>query len=70
MDVLLADPRRHQTGARESPEAAFADVARGNSDPPSPPGTAERRPKLVGWLIVVIIVLAIIGLVAVVRAVL
>jgi hypothetical protein len=32
-------------------------------------GLAERRPKLVGWLIVLIIVLAIIGAVAVVRAV-
>jgi hypothetical protein len=30
----------------------------------------ERRPKLVGWLIVLIIVLAVIGAVAVVRKVL
>jgi hypothetical protein len=32
-------------------------------------GHSERRPKLVGWLIVLIIVLAIIGAAAVIRAV-
>jgi hypothetical protein len=37
--------------------------------PLSPPGTSGRRPELVGWLIVLIIVLAVIGAIAVVRAI-
>jgi hypothetical protein len=51
------------------PRTTFVRARGGKVVPPSHWGLTERRPKLVGWLIVLIIVLAIIGAVAVVRAI-
>jgi len=64
---MLRTPRRRPATARA--EGVCSRPERESRSTVPVGGTSERRPKLVGWLIVLIIVLAIIGAGAVIRAI-